>query len=118
MSDEALQLARWCAWSDRDKAHFEKYGESDPTFDEPEPRVPNLDYTDPDVALTLLSGAVIAQHEEIETLRVALGEALDIAKSNTFTPLPANWSGVITVDSGKPYRDATRIEELRKLVTP
>jgi hypothetical protein len=54
---DAVKLARWCMWSDAD----------DP--DVPEPSLPNLDFIDPDVGMSLLARHVLAQDEELAKLR-------------------------------------------------
>jgi hypothetical protein len=58
-----------------------------------------------------------------DDLAARLDEACDIADANIFAPtwnqlnqLPAtveSWSRVVTVDTGKPYRDKARVAELR-----
>lgn len=111
MSNEAVKLAEWCAWSDRANAWHEEHG--DARFPEPEPPLVNRDYSEPDVAMSILARAVIEQDEqlrlaevvlqsqmrvrddEIDTLRAALKELRDWSlnrapgASCTFSPAVA-----------------------------
>lgn len=75
MSD-AVKLARWIEWGDRETAHFHQHGESyDPAnpalaFTQPEPERPDcFNVGDDELVRSTLARAVIEQAEELERLR-------------------------------------------------